>query len=178
MRTSNELSQTRIKASQMDELAHRDALTGVGSKLAYNREVQALTAEMARGDARFGIVMIDLNWLKKLNDSYGHEKGDIAIRKICSMICSVFDENAVYRLGGDEFAVILRGDDCAGVEHLVAEFKTLVDASENSGGEPWEAVSAAIGYALYDGDDTVNDVFRRADYSMYECKKSMKAARV
>ena len=176
MKTTNELSQTRQKANQMDELAHRDALTGVGSKLAYDREVISLTAEIAQGKADFGIVMIDLNNLKLLNDCYGHEKGNVAIKKVSSMICDVFDESSVYRLGGDEFAVLIRGEECAHIEQLVDSFLSLVQSVSTSEGEPWETVSAAIGYALYDGDDTVNDVFRKADYSMYECKKKMKAS--
>jgi diguanylate cyclase (GGDEF)-like protein len=177
MKTTNELSQTRLKANQMDELAHRDALTGVGSKLAYDQEAEKLTKDIAQGGAKFGIVMIDLNNLKTLNDSYGHEKGNEAIKKVCAMICEVFDESSVYRIGGDEFVVIIRGDDCSRVGQMVEQFRAMAGEVSTADGEPWETVNAAIGYALYKGDDTVNDVFRRADYSMYECKKLMKERR-
>ena len=177
MKTTNELSQTRLKANQMDELAHRDALTGVGSKLAYDQEAEKLTKDIAQGSAKFGIVMIDLNNLKTLNDGYGHEKGNEAIKKVCAMICEVFDESSVYRIGGDEFVVIIRGDDCRRVGQMVEQFRDIAGEASTADGEPWETVNAAIGYALYKGDDTVNDVFRRADYSMYECKKLMKERR-
>ena len=177
MKTTTELSQTRRIASEMDELAHKDALTGVGSKLAYDREALLLTDDIASDRAHFGIVMIDLNNLKLLNDCYGHEKGDEAIKKVSAMICGVFDAASVYRIGGDEFAVIIRGADCARIEQMVNRFQNLGEAVSTSQGEPWETVATAIGYALYNGGDTVNDVFRRADHSMYECKKKMKAAR-
>ena len=171
MATTDELTRTREKADEMDALAHRDALTGVGSKLAYDQKVQQLAGDIASGSAIFGIVMVDLNYLKRLNDTYGHERGNDAIKKTCSIICDVFKHSPVYRIGGDEFAVIVQGRDYADVEDLIAQFNTAVMSTE---GEPWEKISAAIGYAAYDNDYSVEDVFRRADKNMYERKKAMK----
>ena len=169
--TKRALKQTRIEADEMNELAHRDALTGVGSKLAYDHQVMQLTEEMKQGRARFGIVMVDMNDLKKMNDTYGHERGNDAIRKTCGLICEVFTDSPVYRFGGDEFVVVIRGQDYDHIEERVAQFRTAAQAAQ---GQPWEKVNAAIGYALYNGEDTVDDVFRSADHRMYEQKKEMK----
>ena len=169
--TRQVLTETRREADEMNELALRDPLTGVGSKLAYDRQVTKLTEELRRGEARFGIVMIDMNDLKKLNDTYGHERGNIAIRRTCAVICEVFAHSPVYRFGGDEFIVIVKDRDYDHIGELVEQFRSLAQAS---GGQPWEKVDASIGYALYDGEDTVDDVFRKADYRMYEQKKEMK----
>lgn len=168
--TTQELRQARIIAEEMDQLAHQDALTGVGSKLAYDHQVKELTEEMRRGTARYGIVMVDMNALKQLNDSYGHERGNEAIRKTCALICEVFGPSRVYRFGGDEFVVIVRGEDCDHLKELVARFRAEAQAS---GGNPWERVNASIGYALYRGEDSVEDVFRRADHQMYKQKQQM-----
>ena len=99
MATTTELTKTRIEADEMNTLAHKDALTGVGSKYAYDQQVAALTEEMKQGNARFGIVMVDMNGLKQLNDTYGHEKGNEAIRRTCSLICDVFKHSPVYHSG-------------------------------------------------------------------------------
>ena len=171
MKTSQELTQTRIKADQMDELAHKDALTGVGSKLAYDNQMKELTDEIRQGNPVFGIVMIDLNNLKYLNDTYGHEKGNLAIIKICSMVCEVFAHSPVYRIGGDEFVVILKGRDYENAQELIQQFEQNMAQLE---GRPWEKVSAAVGYALYEGEDNADEVFRKADHMMYENKKEMK----
>ena len=173
--TRDELTKTRIQADEMNELALKDALTGVGSKRAYDQQVEKLTGEIAQGIARFGIVVVDMNDLKHMNDSYGHERGNLAIKKVCSLICDVFTHSPVYRFGGDEFVVVLKDRDYDGVEELIRRFNEAAAATE---GEPWERVRAAVGYALYNGDDTVLDVFRRADYLMYECKKKMKGGAV
>ena len=171
MATRNELSITREKADQMDALAHKDSLTGVGSKLAYDQKVKQLSDEIAQGRPEFAIVMVDLNFLKMLNDTYGHEKGNEAIQRTSRIICDVFTHSPVYRIGGDEFAVIVRDRDYANIDALVEQFNGKVMATE---GEPWEKISAAIGYAKYQRDDTVEDVFRRADRNMYDQKKEMK----
>ena len=172
--TRQVLTKTRLEAEEMNELAHRDSLTGVGSKLAYDQQVAKLSEEMRRGEARYGIVMIDMNDLKKLNDTYGHERGNDAIRKTCSTICDVFAHSPVYRFGGDEFVVVVKGSDYENIEELVKKFCSVASASE---GQPWERINAAIGYALYDGEDTVDDVFRKADNRMYEQKKKSKSGR-
>jgi GGDEF domain-containing protein len=71
--------------------------------------------------------------------------------------------------------VIVKDKDRTEIEQMVDRFQALVETSASAEGEPWEKISAAIGFSVYDGDDTVKDVFRRADYNMYECKKKMKA---
>ena len=169
--TTQKLKETRIEADEMNVLAHRDALTGVGSKLAYDGQVAQLTEEMRAGNARYGLVMVDMNGLKQLNDTYGHERGNEAIKKTCSIICDVFSHSPVYRFGGDEFVVVIKERDYDNIQERVKQFK---DLAAKTTGEPWERVNAAIGYALYDNEDTVEDVFRKADHIMYEHKKEMK----
>ncbi len=169
--TTRELTESRIEANEMNELAHKDALTGVGSKLAYDHQVEKLTEEMRHGSARYGIVMVDMNGLKQLNDPYGHELGNEAIKRTCALICDVFKHSPVYRFGGDEFVVIVKDRD---YDHIEERIRTFNEAALATEGEPWERVSAAVGYALYEGEDTVEDVFRKADHRMYEQKKEMK----
>lgn len=77
----------------------------------------------------------------------------------------------VYRIGGDEFIVVTTGQDYENIKELTEQFRKLI--SEQSG-EPWEKVSAAIGYAVYDGKKTADEVFKKADSNMYENKKEIK----
>ena len=118
VKTSQELSQTRDKADEMSELAHRDALTGAGSKLAYEQK----KAELVQGDGRYGIVMADLNDLKTINDTQGHAKGDAAIQKVCAILMDTYGDAPVYRIGGDEFSVIITGSICDRAEELAERF--------------------------------------------------------
>ncbi|MCR5135659.1 MAG: sensor domain-containing diguanylate cyclase [Oscillospiraceae bacterium] len=167
-------------AENMEVLANRDPLTGIRNKTAYDTEIRRLQEGIETGEKKIGLAVVDLNYLKRINDTYGHEKGNVAIKKLCSVICAIFDHSPVFRIGGDEFAVVLRGTDYDNCETLTARFYEIIHAmAEEETLEPWEKVSAAIGFAFYDEslDDDINSVFRRADHSMYEQKKSMKAVR-
>ncbi|MBQ9359906.1 MAG: GGDEF domain-containing protein [Lachnospiraceae bacterium] len=176
--TLTELDDTKLHAEEMSALANKDALTGIRNKTAYDKEVQKTEWDLLQGNTEFGFAMVDLNSLKKINDTFGHDKGNIAIKKLCHLICETFVHSPVFRIGGDEFAVILRGNDYHNIDRLISEFNKNIDTyATDDSLEPWEKVSAAIGYALYDKkiDSSVDNVFKRADQAMYEHKKQMKA---
>ncbi|MBQ1335805.1 MAG: GGDEF domain-containing protein, partial [Selenomonadaceae bacterium] len=180
LETTKELGDTKKRAASMNELANKDSLTGLRNKTAYDNEVRRIEWALADGKANFGIAVIDLNYLKRINDTYGHEQGNIAIKRLCRIICVVFAHSPVFRIGGDEFAVILKNDDLKNVDALVEKFNSTFDKmSQDDSLEPWERISAAIGIALYDPlfDNNLTNVFKRADKAMYARKKEMKAVR-
>ncbi len=180
---SAELEADLVKkqADSLHELANKDALTGVRNKTSYDKEILKLDYELETGrHPPFGIAMIDLNYLKKLNDTYGHDKGNLAIKKLCTIVCDIFGHSPVFRIGGDEFVVILKGTDLQNIEELHQSFNNkMKEFAENQTLEPWEKVSAAIGIAIFgeESDKKVIDVFKRADQKMYDCKKAMKCMR-
>lgn len=176
--TRNELDKSKEYAEEMEKQSYMDSLTGVRNKRSYDTEVSGLSADITRKDARFGIAIIDLNDLKKINDSYGHDHGDEAIVKICRMICDVFAHSPVFRYGGDEFVVILKNRDLDNAGTLVAEFRDRVAELRAEKDAPtWERATAAIGYAVYDpeSDMDIQSVFERADNEMYRDKQRTKA---
>ena len=178
--TKNELKDTQLLASQLSVLANKDALTGVRNKTAYDNEVRRLETQIASGNKEFGIVMVDLNFLKKINDTFGHDKGNIAIKKLCHLICHVFKHSPVFRIGGDEFVAVLEREDYKNARNLVNKFNLELDKLAGDGSlKMWEKVQAAIAYAVFESHDKcVDDVFRRADLRMYQRKKEMKGLRV
>ena len=177
LRTREQLVVTRERAELMSDMANKDSLTGLRNKRAYDVDIARLETEIYDGIARFGIVMVDMNGLKRMNDTFGHDKGDIAIRKTSRIICDTFKRSPVYRFGGDEFVVIIEHSDYRDVNDLVREFKSRIEENvADKSQEEWERVSAAIGFAIYDdaSDKKVEDVFGRADTQMYTNKKRMK----
>ena len=174
---NTELSISKNVASEMTELANTDALTGVRNKTAYDAEAQKLEEEIQSGKAEFGIAMIDLNFMKLTNDTYGHENGNEAIVELTTIICEVFERSPVYRIGGDEFTVILKDDDLKNIDALTEKFNSMIAKRHGDETlEPWKRISAAIGYSLFEqgSDESVTDVFKRADRAMYDRKKKMK----
>ena len=167
------------KAENMTMLAYKDALTHVGSKIAYDNAARALAKDISDNLVReFGFAMVDLNNLKVINDSYGHANGNTYISGACHIICTIFRHSPVFRIGGDEFIVILKGGDYEKRHELVEQASQIFFESENNfSKEPWERYSVAIGIAEYKQGDSIDTVFKRADEEMYQNKQKMKKNR-
>lgn len=165
------------EAAGLQTIAYQDALTRVKSKAAYKERTEELAREIECGSARFAIVMVDLNYLKKINDSYGHANGDKYLIGTSKLVCEAYKHSPVYRVGGDEFVVVLTGEDYDMRDELLADLRArLRETAGDASKEPWERYSAACGMAEFEGtpDETVGTVFTRADETMYKNKVIMK----
>ncbi len=164
--------------SHINGLAFRDSLTGVKNATAYQEAVKTLEANISAKSAEFAIAILDVNFLKKTNDSYGHEAGNLLIQECCRLICRIFKHSPVYRIGGDEFAVILERGDYKKREHLAKKFTEELPKAFITVGEQKLPVSIALGMAEFipEEDALYHDVFQRADERMYENKAAIKRA--
>ena len=167
------------EAANMTMLAYKDALTHVGSKIAFDNAARTLDKDVAEKlVTEFGIAMIDLNNLKVINDSYGHANGNLYIAGACHIVCTIFRHSPVFRIGGDEFIVILKNSDYENRHDLIEKANLKFFETENdTAREPWERYSVAIGMAEYREGETTDAVFKRADQAMYLNKEKMKKTR-
>jgi len=153
------------------EKANRDALTGVKNKNAWNEAMAELNGEIAQGGKpEFALIMFDLNELKQVNDSKGHQAGDLYLQQTGEIICDLFKHSPVFRVGGDEFTAITRGKD---YENLDERLKQLDEMNRRNRGTPLPIIAA--GAARYAGESDAEEVLAKADAVMYENKKAMKA---
>lgn len=157
---------------QATEMANSDGLTGVKNRLAYERAEERMNEEIGTGSiSPFAIGVFDVNNLKKTNDKYGHEAGDILICESAKLICMAFSHSPVFRIGGDEFAVILIGADYFDKDKIINKFhKTAMHNRKNGKA----VVSSGFSEFAFGTDLKVSDVFDRADAKMYENKKKLK----
>lgn len=155
---------------------YQDALTKVKNMAAFKQIKESLDWDIQKQNTEFGIMMVDLNDLKMINDQFGHEHGNEYIRGACMIICDVFKHSSVYRIGGDEFVALLQRADYHDREQLLLEVrKRFQDSFSDTAKNPWQRYSAAIGIAVYEPGDDVEAVFNRADQAMYQEKARMKA---
>ena len=158
------LAQARIEANI-------DALTGVKNRNAYRVYEERINAQIEMNRAPdFAITILDLNDLKKVNDTQGHKAGDQYLRDACKIICTTFKRSPVFRVGGDEFAVLSQGDDYERIDELVAQMNAHNDQAVENGG-----IVIALGMSRYSQDSKVSLVYERADQTMYENKSELKA---
>lgn len=141
-----------------------DVMTGLLNRNAYERDVLELDA------SKVGIVTIDANDLKYLNDTEGHTAGDNFIKSIASAIVSVWGKERSYRIGGDEFAVVIEGIKGKVTRKNIETFRELVSD---------DGYSAAVGYAdasNVKGKATIEKIQKASDQEMYLDKNSYKKA--
>ena len=168
------------QVSHMDMLAYQDALTHVKNKAWYDKVKERVDKDINSGRARFGIVMADLNNLKKVNDTFGHEHGNDYIFGACHEICIMYDHSPVFRIGGDEFVILLENRDYDNRDVLFRKLKEVYEyTSSDKTRDAWERYSAALGMAVFNPatDHSMDDVFKRADAEMYKDKVASKNAR-
>ena len=153
-------------------MAYTDSLTGIKNKAAYIEDISIIEQKINEGKLdKVGVVVFDLNSLKKINDTKGHDAGDEYIKAACHIICERFKHSPVYRIGGDEFVAILEGEDYENRRQLLEEFSKMVDEEKKHDG----LVIASGSSTLHrDKDKSYMRVFERADKQMYKCKKQLK----
>ncbi|MBR2672052.1 MAG: EAL domain-containing protein [Oscillospiraceae bacterium] len=165
MRRENELNAAR-------EMANRDALTGVKSKHAYDEAVFAINSLIGAGEnVPFAVAVCDVNGLKQVNDTKGHQAGDKLILDATRIICETFKHSPVFRIGGDEFVAILKGSDYENRNQLISNMAESNKVRADNG-----EVTVACGSSDWNADarESYEDVFARADEEMYRNKDKLK----
>ncbi len=180
--TQNELG-TLVKSiremvGKLEIYVYRDKLTGLRNVAAYARKHEELEEACRKGETtEYAVVLFDVNFLKRTNDTYGHEAGNELIRRASASICRTFAHSPVFRIGGDEFVAILEHSDYERREELLLEF----DAEIARQAFDWKGVtvpvSVARGLGLYSPGTEYATVFHAADEGMYQHKASLKAGR-
>ena len=156
-------------------------MTGVKNKAAFRASAKRINDMLSvdKGTVDFAVVMLDCNNLKKINDWYGHDKGDIYLQTACALICRIFTHSPVFRLGGDEFVVLLQNADYLDRDQLLKSFRQSAAEINRKAEKPWECIHIAVGLADYEPktDTSVENVLNRADERMYADKKRQKSGR-
>ncbi len=157
-------------------LAYRDSLTGVKNKTAFTETEARLEEQMRLARPEFALVVLDLNGLKIINDTCGHDFGDMLLIQSCQIICKTFQHSPVYRIGGDEFVVVLEGADYTHYPELLKKLEEEITA-HNKNARTECKISIARGIAVYNSatDLVFANVFKRADDAMYQNKAALKA---
>lgn len=162
------------------DLMGKDPLTNVNNRMAFEDKEKVLQSQINDEKAlSFAVAMFDMNNLKQINDSMGHEAGDLYLQRACHLICQVFKHSPVYRIGGDEFVAVLSGEDYDNREMLMRMLDKMMSPYSEQVPLPPEYVSIACGLASFDPetDQAVADVRKRADEAMYKDKAEKKAGK-
>ena len=163
----------RIKAEEaIKHLANHDALTGLPNRRLFNERINLEISRAQRNNQKIGIMLFDLDHLKKVNDSYGHNVGDLLLQSVAQRLLGLLRKSdTVARMGGDEFLLIL--PEMQQPEDAVQTAERILEAlSTPFHLEGYQVdITTSIGIAFFpdDGDD-VNALIKKADIAMYKAK--------
>lgn len=168
-----ELQQDR---SRLQQLAFTDELTGLANRRLFLDRAEQGLRHAKRTKSLTGLLYLDLDSFKQLNDAQGHDAGDQVLKEVGARLkAGIREVDTAARLGGDEFtAVLLDISNEASAQDLVARvFNALIQPIALEGGATWSP-EASIGVALTNGEATLQDVMNRADALMYRVKQGGK----
>ncbi len=171
---SRDVTERKSTEARLNYLANYDDLTGLPNRVLFNDRLQQAIIDANRHERMVGVVFLDLDRFKNINDTLGHEKGDMLIKAVTErLIATVRKGDTVARQGGDEFTFVLA--DMAHVDDAARVAQKVLDAFSHpfniAGRELF--ITASLGVTLYPFDDiNIQGLLRNADIAMYRAKES------
>ncbi len=163
-------------SKELEVLSYRDALTNINN----NRSYQEHMEELSKKKLPYGLIFMDLNDFKQVNDTYGHEAGDTLLNIVAKRLQnSIREKDKAFRIGGDEFVVVIHGThDAQFYEGVIERMRQNVarDVTLNNGIILKVSISAGFARCPEDGAK-FEDVVKKADDAMYHNKRASKAQR-
>ncbi len=164
------LDKVEQQKKEIHYLAMHDQLTGVYNRHFLSEQVKINISNAHRHNTPFSIVMLDIDFFKKINDQYGHNVGDSVLKSVANLLKkNMRSGDIVVRLGGEEFLILLNRCDLTAAIKKAESLRIQIEALALSGVK----VSASFGVAqLREGRDDYESLFKVADQAVYEAKES------
>jgi diguanylate cyclase (GGDEF)-like protein len=174
---AQEIKDRKLAEQRAHELSTRDALTNLLNRRALIQALEHAVATSDRSGVGFGLLFLDLDKFKQINDNYGHEAGDELLRQVAARLtAAVRVADIVARLGGDEFVVLIEGRAAAANAARVGRKIELACALPFDIGSHRIKTAASIGIAIYPQDGVnAQALMRNADTAMYHAKQNAAA---
>ncbi|MFY9226788.1 MAG: GGDEF domain-containing protein [Blastocatellia bacterium] len=167
----------RLDVSYHDKLyqqATRDPLTGLSNRNYFRNELKKFVSLSARYNRALSIIMLDIDFFKKINDTYGHDVGDNVLKNVAEILMRhVRTHDVAARFGGEEFVMLLPETSLGGAVVVAERIRTAVENVDFNSAGCRHNVTISIGVAEYLGDGTdVEEVIKKADEALYKAKSS------
>ncbi len=153
----------------------RDALTGLYNRRHFDDRLRSEIAYALRHKADLGVLLVDIDFFKRINDTYGHAGGDAALRQISKTLAQQLrTEDIIARVGGEEFAVLLRGTDAGGAARLGERLRAAVETNPIMYENHSIPLTISVGCASFTELEEVDAarLFKLADDRLYQAKRS------
>ncbi len=158
------------KNEQLQSLALRDQLTGLANRHYFNYDIEYLVASSIRNKTPMGMLLIDLDRFKLVNDIHGHDVGDAVLKQTAEIIThSLRASDRAYRWGGEEFLVVLPDTDYDGMVKIAEKINQNF---RDSVFDVIGSITVSIGGSEYESEEAIDLWFKRVDLSLYKAKQT------
>ncbi len=159
---------------KLRHLSQRDALTGLYNRAEWNRQLEAQHRWLGRFGEPFGVLMIDIDHFKKVNDTMGHAAGDAVLLTVAQVLtASAREVDVIGRLGGEEFGVLLPRAEQTTVRRAADRLRQMLGDAETTWRDQPIRLTVSIGAALCnDADESPTQLLERADHALYQAKNT------
>lgn len=165
--------QLHSKVVTLSELALTDELTKVANRRCFVDSVEAELARCQRVDKPAALLLLDLDFFKSVNDTYGHQAGDEVLKATANRIKKALREYDIFgRIGGEEFAVFLTETDLATALHVAERIRGMLADFPVKAGRVELCVTTSIGIALTQGESNFEELYLQADSALYMAKRN------
>ncbi len=160
------------RSESLEQAALTDALTGVQNRRYFDDALKEYLREFGRIEKPVGLMLLDLDHFKQINDSHGHDVGDEVLRAVAKTLKDMTRyHDVVARLGGEEFAVVGPNMDAELLAKLAERIRRAIAGLVLTSGNVRLRVTTSVGLAVWDGVESEDEFFRRADQQLYEAKR-------
>lgn len=172
--TLQALTQDLSKRSEtLEHEALTDALTGMHNRRYFDDAVAEYLDQFRRIDKPLGLMILDLDHFKNVNDTYGHDVGDEVLRQVARCLQEFTRyHDVVARLGGEEFAVVAPNMNKESLFKLADRIRNAISSLNIRTGNVHLRVTMSIGLAIWDHRETAEDLYKRADMQLYQAKRT------
>jgi len=151
--------------------AHKDPLTGVKNRGAFNDTIKREIEVARRHGSSLSMIVLDIDYFKRINDSYGHSVGDCILKKLANCTSqSIRGTDMLFRYGGEEFVVLLPNTDDKGAFRLAQRIRRKIEKSDCDCEGRTINLTVSAGVACLGENDTAHDLFVKADTALYAAK--------
>ncbi|MES9883268.1 MAG: EAL domain-containing protein [Sedimenticola sp.] len=170
-----DITSEKENLEKLESLATRDTLTGLLNRFSIITTLKSMIEAAGQYERNLAIYFIDLDGFKLINDTMGHDVGDLLLTQVATRLSSaVRTHDIVGRLGGDEFIIIAETDNLSATTAVASKLTQCLEAPFDLG-DSQVTVTASIGGSLYPDDGaSVSDLLRNADTAMYSAKEAGK----
>lgn len=160
------------RSETLEVAALTDGLTGTHNRRYFDNALNAYIEEFRRIGKPIGLMILDLDHFKQVNDTHGHDVGDEVLKAVGQCLRDLTRyHDVVARLGGEEFAVVTPNMDVEKLERFGQRIRKAIAELAIPTGNIHLRVTTSVGLAIWDGKETGDEFYRRADRQLYEAKR-------